>query len=83
MGAVKFDAKGDMKDPSYDINEWREGKYAADRAVTREPAPREPAPRLAQDRGLHDIGRSAAAPRRFQSLRSPKADASARRMSDG
>ena len=28
MGPVKFDAKGDIKDPSYDINEWKEGKYA-------------------------------------------------------
>ena len=28
MGAVKFDAKGDIKDPSFDINVWNEGKYA-------------------------------------------------------
>ena len=28
MGPVKFDAKGDIKDPSYDINAWKEGKYA-------------------------------------------------------
>ena len=28
MGDVKFDAKGDIKDPRYDINQWKEGKYA-------------------------------------------------------
>jgi branched-chain amino acid transport system substrate-binding protein len=28
MGPVKFDAKGDIKDPSYDINVWKEGEYA-------------------------------------------------------
>jgi branched-chain amino acid transport system substrate-binding protein len=28
MGAVAFDSKGDIKDPRYDINEWKEGKYA-------------------------------------------------------
>ena len=28
MGPVKFDSKGDIKDPRYDINEWKEGKYA-------------------------------------------------------
>ena len=28
MGPVKFDAKGDIKDPTYDINKWHEGKYA-------------------------------------------------------
>jgi branched-chain amino acid transport system substrate-binding protein len=28
MGPVKFDGKGDIKDPRYDINMWREGKYA-------------------------------------------------------
>src|SRR5271157_3521669 len=28
MGAVKFDSKGDIKDPRYDINVWKEGKYA-------------------------------------------------------
>ena len=28
MGPVKFDAKGDIKDPRYDINDWNEGKYA-------------------------------------------------------
>ena len=28
MGPVKFDAKGDIKDPRYDINVWKEGKYA-------------------------------------------------------
>ncbi len=27
MGAVKFDSKGDIKDPRYDINVWKEGKY--------------------------------------------------------
>jgi branched-chain amino acid transport system substrate-binding protein len=28
MGPVKFDSKGDIKDPRYDINQWKEGKYA-------------------------------------------------------
>ncbi len=28
MGPVKFDGKGDIKDPRYDINQWKEGKYA-------------------------------------------------------
>ena len=28
MGPVEFDAKGDIKDPSFDINQWKEGKYA-------------------------------------------------------
>jgi branched-chain amino acid transport system substrate-binding protein len=28
MGDVRFDAKGDIKDPRYDINQWKEGKYA-------------------------------------------------------
>jgi len=28
VGDVKFDAKGDIKDPTYDINQWKEGKYA-------------------------------------------------------
>ena len=28
MGPVKFDGKGDIKDPTYDINMWKEGKYA-------------------------------------------------------
>jgi branched-chain amino acid transport system substrate-binding protein len=28
MGPVKFDGKGDIKDPRYDINVWKEGKYA-------------------------------------------------------
>jgi branched-chain amino acid transport system substrate-binding protein len=28
MGPVRFDSKGDIKDPSYDINMWKEGKYA-------------------------------------------------------
>ena len=28
MGPVKFDSKGDIKDPTYDINKWHEGKYA-------------------------------------------------------
>jgi branched-chain amino acid transport system substrate-binding protein len=28
MGDVKFDAKGDIKDPRFDINQWKEGKYA-------------------------------------------------------
>jgi len=29
LGAVKLDAKGDVKDPTYDINKWSDGKYAA------------------------------------------------------
>jgi branched-chain amino acid transport system substrate-binding protein len=28
LGPIQFDAKGDIKDPSYDINLWHEGKYA-------------------------------------------------------
>ena len=28
MGPVRFDTKGDIKDPRYDINEWNAGKYA-------------------------------------------------------
>ena len=28
MGPVRFDSKGDIKDPRYDINLWHEGKYA-------------------------------------------------------
>jgi len=28
MGPVKFDGKGDIRDPRYDINVWKEGKYA-------------------------------------------------------
>ena len=28
LGPVQFDAKGDIKDPRYDINLWHEGKYA-------------------------------------------------------
>jgi branched-chain amino acid transport system substrate-binding protein len=28
VGDVKFDAKGDIKDPRYDINQWHAGKYA-------------------------------------------------------
>ena len=28
LGDVKFDAKGDIKDPRYDINQWAQGKYA-------------------------------------------------------
>jgi branched-chain amino acid transport system substrate-binding protein len=27
-GPVKFDSKGDIRDPRYDINVWKEGKYA-------------------------------------------------------
>ncbi len=27
-GSVKFDGKGDIKHPRYDINMWKEGKYA-------------------------------------------------------
>jgi branched-chain amino acid transport system substrate-binding protein len=29
LGAVSFDAKGDVKDPHYDINQWHAGKYTA------------------------------------------------------
>jgi branched-chain amino acid transport system substrate-binding protein len=29
LGAVRLDAKGDVKDPTYDINKWSDGKYAA------------------------------------------------------
>jgi branched-chain amino acid transport system substrate-binding protein len=29
LGSVKLDAKGDVKDPTYDINKWSDGKYAA------------------------------------------------------
>jgi len=29
LGAVRLDAKGDVKDPTYDINVWKDGKYAA------------------------------------------------------
>ena len=28
MGPVRFDKKGDVLDPSYDINVWSAGKYA-------------------------------------------------------
>ena len=28
LGDVRLDGKGDVKDPTYDINVWREGKYA-------------------------------------------------------
>jgi branched-chain amino acid transport system substrate-binding protein len=28
MGPVRFDKKGDVLDPSYDINLWSAGKYA-------------------------------------------------------
>ena len=28
MGPVRFDRKGDILDPSYDINQWSAGKYA-------------------------------------------------------
>jgi branched-chain amino acid transport system substrate-binding protein len=28
MGPVRFDKKGDVLDPSYDINQWSAGKYA-------------------------------------------------------
>jgi branched-chain amino acid transport system substrate-binding protein len=28
LGDVKFDAKGDIKDPRYDINQWHAGKFA-------------------------------------------------------
>jgi branched-chain amino acid transport system substrate-binding protein len=29
FGPVSFDAKGDVKDPHFDINQWHDGKYAA------------------------------------------------------
>jgi branched-chain amino acid transport system substrate-binding protein len=29
LGPVKFDAKGDIADPHYDINQWHDGKFAA------------------------------------------------------
>ena len=29
LGPVALDAKGDMKDPSFDLNKWSDGKYAA------------------------------------------------------
>ena len=29
LGTVRLDAKGDIKDPTYDINKWSNGKYAA------------------------------------------------------
>jgi len=29
LGPVKFDSKGDIKDPRYDINVWKDGKYSA------------------------------------------------------
>jgi branched-chain amino acid transport system substrate-binding protein len=29
LGPVTFDAKGDIKDPHFDINQWHDGKYAA------------------------------------------------------
>ena len=28
VGPVVFDEKGDLKDASYDINQWHDGKYA-------------------------------------------------------
>ncbi|HZZ60546.1 MAG TPA: ABC transporter substrate-binding protein [Roseiarcus sp.] len=28
MGPITFDSKGDIKNPGYDINVWKEGKYA-------------------------------------------------------
>lgn len=28
LGSIQFDAKGDIKDPRYDINLWHDGKYA-------------------------------------------------------
>jgi len=29
VGSVKFDSKGDIKDPRYDINQWHAGNYTA------------------------------------------------------
>jgi len=29
LGPIALDAKGDMKDPSFDLNQWKDGKYAA------------------------------------------------------
>ena len=28
LGPIAFDAKGDVKDPHFDINQWHDGKYA-------------------------------------------------------
>jgi branched-chain amino acid transport system substrate-binding protein len=28
LGPIAFDAKGDVKDPHFDINQWRDGQYA-------------------------------------------------------
>jgi len=28
LGSIKFDSKGDIQDPRYDINLWSAGKYA-------------------------------------------------------
>ena len=28
MGHIRFDTKGDIKDPRYDINLWHAGKFA-------------------------------------------------------
>jgi branched-chain amino acid transport system substrate-binding protein len=29
LGPIAFDAKGDVKDPHFDINQWHDGQYAA------------------------------------------------------
>ena len=29
LGPVKFDAKGDIADPHFDINQWHDGKFTA------------------------------------------------------
>jgi len=29
LGTVRLDSKGDLKDPSFDLNKWSDGKYAA------------------------------------------------------
>jgi branched-chain amino acid transport system substrate-binding protein len=29
LGPIALDAKGDMKNPSFDLNKWSDGKYAA------------------------------------------------------
>ena len=29
LGTIQLDAKGDLKNPSFDMNQWKDGKYAA------------------------------------------------------
>ena len=33
LGPIAFDAKGDVEDPHFDINQWHDGKYAANQPV--------------------------------------------------